>query len=37
VQFKQTAEAKTLTPCFKLDMHTCGQCKRAEYDCTCGH
>jgi hypothetical protein len=37
VQFKQTAEAKPLNLRFKLDMHTCGECKRAEYACTCGH
>ena len=22
---------------FKLDMHTCGECKRAEYACICDH
>ncbi len=37
VQFKQTAEAKPQNFRFKLDMHTCGECKRAEYACTCGH
>ena len=37
VQFKQTAEAKPVNLRFKLDMHTCGECKRAEYACTCGH
>ena len=37
VQFKQTADAKPLNLRFKLDMHTCGECKRAEYACTCGH
>ncbi len=37
VQFKQTAEAKPLNLRFKLDLHTCGGCKRAEYGCTCGH
>jgi len=37
VQFKQTAEAKPLNLRFKLDMHTCGECKRAEYACTCDH
>ena len=37
VQFKQTAEAKPLNLRFKLDMHTCGECKRAEYGCTCNH
>jgi hypothetical protein len=37
VQFKQTAEAKPQNFRFKLDMHTCGECKRAEYACTCDH
>ena len=37
VQFKQTAEAKPQNLRFKLDMHNCGECKRAEYACTCGH
>jgi len=37
VQFKQTADAKPLNLRFKLDMHTCGECKRAEYACICGH
>ena len=37
VQFKQTAEAKPVNLRFKLDMHTCGECKRAEYACSCGH
>ena len=37
VQFRQTAEAKPMNFRFKLDLHTCGECKRAEYACTCGH
>jgi hypothetical protein len=37
VQFKQTAEAKSQNIRFKLDMHICGGCKRAEYGCTCDH
>jgi len=37
VQFKQTADAKPSNLRFKLDMHTCGECKRAEYACTCDH
>ena len=37
VQFKQTAEAKPQNIRFKLDMHTCGECKRAEYACICEH
>ena len=35
VQFKQTAEAKPQNFRFKLEMHTCGGCQRAEYACTC--
>lgn len=37
VQFKQTAEAKPLNLRFKLDLGTCGECKRAEYACICDH
>jgi len=37
VQFKQTADGKPQNIRFKLAMHTCGECKRAEYACTCGH
>jgi hypothetical protein len=37
VQFKQTADARPLNLRFKLDMHICGECKRAEYACICGH
>ena len=37
VQFKQTADGKPQNIRFKLQMHTCGECKRAEYACTCGH
>lgn len=37
VQFKQTADAKPMNLRFKLEMHTCGECKRAEYACICGH
>ena len=37
VQFKQTADAKPQNFRFKLDLGTCGECKRAEYACTCGH
>ena len=37
VQFKQTAEAKPQNFRFKLDTHTCGECKHAEYACICGH
>ena len=37
VQFKQTANAKPQNFRFKYDAHTCGECKRAEYACICGH
>lgn len=37
VQFKQTADAKPINLRFKLDMHLCGECQRAEYACTCNH
>ncbi len=37
VQFKQTAAAKPQNLRFKLDLHTCGECKLAEYACTCDH
>jgi CheY-like chemotaxis protein len=35
VQFKQTAQAKPQNFRFKLEIHTCGGCKRAEYACIC--
>jgi len=37
VQFKQTADARPQNFRFKADLHTCGECKRAEYACTCDH
>jgi len=37
VQFRQTAEAKPQNFRFKLELYTCGGCKRAEYACTCDH
>lgn len=37
VQFKQTPDAKPMNIRFKLQLHTCGECKRAEYACICGH
>lgn len=37
VQFKQTSDAKPQNFRFNLDLHTCGECKRAEYACICGH
>ena len=35
VQFKPTADAKPQNFRFKLETHTCGTCKRAEYSCIC--
>ena len=35
VQLKQSADAKPQNFRFKLDTHTCGGCKRAEYACIC--
>ncbi|MDB6028734.1 MAG: hypothetical protein JWM68_4957 [Verrucomicrobiales bacterium] len=35
VQFKQNAEAKPQNLRFKVNTSTCGECKRAEYACTC--
>lgn len=37
VQFKPTADAKPQNFRFKLELHPCGECKRAEYACVCGH
>jgi len=37
VQFKASSDAKAQNFRFKLDLHTCGECKRAEYACICGH
>lgn len=37
VQFKQSADAKPVNLRFKLDINTCGECKRAEYACVCDH
>lgn len=37
VQFRQTPDAKPQNLRFKLDLSTCGECKRAEYACTCDH
>jgi len=37
VQFKQTSDAKPANLRFKLQLDTCGECKRAEYACICGH
>lgn len=37
VQFKVNPDAKVQNLRFKLDMHTCGECKLAEYACICDH
>ncbi len=37
VQFRAKPDAKVQNLRFKLDMHTCGECKRAEYACICDH
>jgi len=37
VQLKQTTDAKPQNFRFKLETHLCGECKRAEYACICGH
>ncbi len=37
VQLKQTVEAKPQNFRFKLELHHCGGCNRAEYACTCDH
>ena len=37
VQFKQSPEARPVNLRFKLDLHLCDGCKRAEYACTCEH
>ena len=35
VQIQLKPEAKPRNFRFKLDLHTCGECKRAEYACVC--
>jgi hypothetical protein len=37
VQFRQTADAKPQNLRFKLNLAMCGECKLAEYACTCAH
>jgi len=37
VQFKAKPDAKPQNFRFKLDLATCGECKQAEYACTCDH
>jgi hypothetical protein len=37
VQIKTKPDAKPQNFRIKYDAGTCGECKRAEYACTCGH
>ena len=37
VQIRPTAQSKPQNFRFKLETHTCGECKRAEYACICDH
>jgi hypothetical protein len=37
VMIKAREDAKSQNFRFKLETHTCGGCKRAEYACTCDH
>lgn len=37
VQFRQSAAAKPQNLRFKLNLAMCGECKLAEYACTCAH
>jgi hypothetical protein len=37
VQIKATPNAKAVIEKFNVDLATCGECKIAEYACTCGH
>ena len=37
VQIKAKTDAKPQNFRLKYDTGTCGECKRAEYACTCGH
>jgi hypothetical protein len=37
VMLKAREDTKSQNFRFKLDLHTCGGCQRAEYACTCGH
>lgn len=37
VRFKQTPDAKASNYRFVYEDHICGECKRAEYACICGH
>lgn len=37
VQIKAGATGKTITAKFNVDLSKCGECKLAEYACTCAH
>lgn len=37
VQIKAGATGKIITAKFNIDLSKCGECKLAEYACTCGH
>jgi hypothetical protein len=37
VQIKSTPISPTITVKFTLDLSVCGECKHAEYACTCAH
>lgn len=37
LQIKTTADAKTVTAKFNLNMSTCPECKLTEYACACDH
>ena len=37
VQFRAKPDAKPQNFRFKLDLHTCAECQRAEYGCICEH
>ena len=37
IQIKATADGKTVTEKFGVNLATCGECKHPEYACTCDH
>jgi hypothetical protein len=37
VQVRASPDAKPVNFRIELALHTCGECKRAEYACVCGH
>jgi len=37
IQIKSTPTASTVTAKFTLDLSVCGECKLAEYACSCAH